>query len=49
MQSLLDHNTSRIFEDDDIVEQIERLADDNGGELEIFKNFLFQILCGFLS
>ena len=38
MQSLLDHNTSRIFEDDDIVEQIERLADENGGELEIFKN-----------
>ena len=38
MQSLLDHNTSRIFEDDDIVEQIERLAAENDGELEIFKN-----------
>ena len=35
LQNVLNHNTARIFEDQDIVEHIERLAEANGGELEI--------------
>ena len=35
LQNVLNHNTARIFEDQDIVDHIEKLAEANGGELEI--------------
>ena len=39
LQNVLNHNIARILEDPDVVEHIERLAEENDGNLEI-QNFV---------
>ena len=37
LQNVLKHNTCRVLEDDDILDQVVRLSEENGGKLEILK------------
>ena len=37
MKNVLEHNTCRILEDEEVLEHVVRLSEDNGGQIELVK------------